>query len=64
MIGKNIVIYIHNVQYDSTFIKSAVDIIDNLHDKIILLNDDSVDGFTISDENLREINKEYAQFIQ
>lgn len=64
MIGKNIVIYIHNVQYDSTFIKSAVDIIDNLHDKIILLNDDAVDGFNISDENLQEINKEYTQFIQ
>ena len=40
MIGKNIAIYIHNVHYDSTLIKSAVDIIDNLHEKIILLNDD------------------------
>ena len=33
-----------------------------VHEKIILLNDDSDDGFTRSDENLQEIDKAYAQY--
>lgn len=64
MIGKNIVIYIHNVNYEPTIIKMTVDIIDNLNEKLLLLDDNENNDFTISDENLQEINKEYANFIQ
>lgn len=62
--GKNIVIYIHNANYDSTIIKTTVDIIDNLHEKLAMINEEQNDEFSISDENLQEINKEYACFIQ
>ena len=63
-IGKNIVIYIHNVKYEPTVIKMTVDIIDNLNEKLLLLDNNENNDFTISDENLQEINKEYANFIQ
>ena len=62
--GKNIVIYIHNANYDSTIIKTTVDIIDNLNEKLAMINEEQNDEFSISDENLQEINKEYASFIQ
>ena len=64
MIGKNIVIYIHNVNYEPTIIKMTVDIIDNLNEKLTIINEEQNDEFSISDENLQEINKEYACFIQ
>ncbi len=63
-IGKNIVIYIHNVKYEPTVIKMIVDIIDNLNEKLVMINEEQNDEFSISDENLQEINKEYANFIQ
>ncbi len=64
MINKKILIYIHNVKYDSTVIKMAIDVIDNLSEKFNLLENDDIIDFSISDENLKEINKEYSDFIK
>ena len=56
--GKNIMIYIHNVKYDPTVIKLAIDTIDNISEKLKLINTDDVANFSISEENLCDFNKE------
>ncbi len=63
MIGKQIVIYIHNVKYDPTIIKMAIDIIDNLSEKMELFEHDDSNDFTLSEENLNEIYQEYSLFV-
>ena len=71
--GFNVLIYIHNVKYCSQLIKTAVDIIDSLADKILELKkhdghaksaDANNDEFTIPKEVLKEINKEIQYFIE
>ena len=56
----NIMLYIHNMNYDSDKIKLGVDIIDNLYSRLKLNNKDDV---KISSTLLNEINKEYNIFI-
>ena len=62
--GKNIMIYIHNVKYDPTVIKLAIDTIDNISEKLKLINTDNAVNFSISEENLCDFNKEYSNFIE
>ena len=62
--GKNIMIYIHNVKYDPTVIKLAIDTIDNISEKLKLINTDDAVNFSISEEILCDFNKEYSNFIE
>ena len=61
-VGKQIVIYIHNVKYDATIIKMAIDVIDNLSDKMILFEMDDTSDHK-STEILQEMEAEYNNFI-
>jgi hypothetical protein len=60
--NRNVLLYIHNVNYDPEIIKIAIDIIDSFKYKLdeITLTDD----YTISKDTLDEINKEYQLFIE
>lgn len=62
--GKNIVIYIHNVKYDPIIIRLAIDIIDNLCEKMAILNNENEDDYCISEETFKLIYKEYNEFVQ
>ena len=63
IIGKNILIYVHNVDYNSNIINIAVDIIDSLSHKLSEL--DEVDNEVyIPKDTLDEINKEYSKFVE
>jgi len=58
--NNNIMLYIHNMNYDSDKIKLGVDIIDNLYSRLKLNNKDDI---KISSDLLSLINKEYNTFI-
>ena len=60
--NRNVLLYIHNVNYDPEIIKIAIDIIDSFKSKLdeITLTDD----YSISNETLEEINKEYQLFVE
>jgi len=60
--NSNIVVYLHNVEYDADRIKAAVDIIDHFKTQ---LNDFTVqsEGLTVDKIILDEINVEYHNFI-
>ena len=58
--NNNIMLYIHNMNYDSDKIKIGVDIIDNLYSRLKLNNKDDI---KISSEILNQINKEYNILI-
>lgn len=58
----NVLIYIQNCEYSPDKIRIAVDIIDNLSQKVAELNADSDDN-TIPVEVLDDINQEYQVFI-
>ncbi len=63
LIGKQIVIYIHNVKYDPTIIKMAIDVIDNLSEKMILFETDNTSDHSVSSEIIQEMEAEYKVFI-
>jgi hypothetical protein len=60
--NRNVLLYIHNVNYDPEIIKIAIDIIDSFKTKLdeITLTDD----YSISKDTLEEINKEYLIFVE
>jgi len=60
--NRNVLLYIHNVNYDPAIIKIAVDIIDSFKSKLdeITLTED----YSISNDTLEEINKEYQLFVE
>ena len=58
--NKNILIYIHYVDYDIAKINLAINTIDLLFDKLININDKNV---TISNDILKNINTEYHNFV-
>ena len=60
--NRNVLLYIHNVNYDPEIIKIAIDIIDSFKTKLdeITLTDD----YPISKDTLEEINKEYQLFVE
>ena len=57
-----VLIYLHKVNYDSTKIQIAIDIIDNLYPKLteLYIND----KFVITNEQINKINDEYIEFIK
>lgn len=60
----NVIVYLHNVEYSGEKIKTAVDIIDNLYDKLsVITSKESQQGITIKKECLDKINEEYQFFI-
>jgi hypothetical protein len=60
--NRNVLLYIHNVNYDPEIIKIAIDIIDSFKTKLdeITLTDD----YPISKDTLEEINREYQLFAE
>jgi ABC-type Zn uptake system ZnuABC Zn-binding protein ZnuA len=64
IVNKNIVVFLHNVEYCSLKISNAVDIIDNLSMKFRLFKEEyKTDDISIPKELLDTINKEYQLFI-
>lgn len=61
--GKNILVYVHNVDYSPNIIKIASDIIDSLADKLVEITEDK-EEFNISKEIIDDINKEYAKVLE
>jgi len=59
---KNIVVYLHNVDYDSDKIKVAIDIIDHFKSQITDIDTGS-DVLTIEKHILDDINSEYQLFM-
>lgn len=59
-----VLIYLHNVEYNSDKINTAVSIIDNLSTKLSAINDsEEENGFSINKELLEKINKELQDFL-
>jgi hypothetical protein len=58
--NNNILIYIHNVDYDSNKINIAINLIDLLSEKI---KKEDIKDFKISNETLKNINNEYNNLI-
>lgn len=59
----NVLVYVHEVNYDAEKIKSAVDIIDNLKPKLDDLSENNENKtVAINEETVNEINKEYQTF--
>ena len=60
----NVLVYLHNVQYSQEKIKTAIDIVDNLYDKIQLIyNNEDIEGINIKKETLDMINEEFQKFL-
>jgi hypothetical protein len=59
----NVIVYIHNADYNETTIKMAFVVIDKISEKINMLNTDNK-NIIISDESLCKIQNEYNQFIE
>lgn len=60
----NVIVYLHHVEYSGDKIKMAVDIIDNLYDKLtIITSKETQQGITIKKESLDRINEEFQFFI-
>jgi len=62
IIDKNVVIYIHFVEYDSQIIKVGIDIIDSISLKLTEFQKIENPDHIISNELLTQINKEYTAF--
>ena len=58
-----VLIYLHNVEYSEEKIKTAVDIIDKLSDKLVELSIDDAEGITIDKDILDKINVEFQVFM-
>lgn len=61
--NKMVIVYVHNVEYNSDKIKSATDIIDTLSLKLREIGNDHNADVTIDKDVLEEINKEYQLFM-
>ena len=67
-VGQNVLVYVHNVQYQKQIIKIAVDMIDHLSPKVLelLSIDQDIDRtqHTISQDTIDEINKEIHRSLE
>ena len=62
----NVVIFLHNVNYDSDKIRTAVDIIDHFQQVLVEISDngeDDTEKMEIGKEKLEEINIEFNTFV-
>ena len=60
--NRNVLLYIHNVNYNPEIIKIAIDIIDSFKSKLDEIN--ITDDYSISKDTLEEINREYQLFVE
>jgi hypothetical protein len=60
--NRNVLLYVHNVNYDPEIIKIAIDIIDSFKAKLDEIT--TTDDYSISNDTLEEINKEYQLFVE
>jgi hypothetical protein len=60
--NRNVLLYVHNVNYDPDIIKIAIDIIDSFKSKLDEIT--TTDDYSISKDTLEEINKEYLIFVE
>lgn len=58
----NVLIYVHNLKYDSDKIKLAINIIDNLSDKLDEIKE-KTNGVFLSQDTLKNLNQQYLLFI-
>jgi hypothetical protein len=60
--NRNVLLYIHNVNYDPEIIKIAIDIIDSFKSKLDEIT--TTDDYSISKDTLDDINSEYQIFVE
>jgi hypothetical protein len=60
--NRNVLLYIHNVNYDPEIIKIAIDIIDSFKSKLDEIT--TTDDYSISKDTLDDINNEYQIFVE
>ena len=60
--NRNVLLYIHNVNYDPEIIKIAIDIIDSFKAKLDEIT--TTDDYSISKDTLDDINNEYQIFVE
>ena len=58
-----VLIYLHNVEYSEEKIKTAIDIIDKLSDKLSEISLDDSDGIVIEKDVMDKINTEFQVFM-
>ena len=58
-----ILVYVHNVEYNSSRIQIAIDVIDSLSNKLKEFTQDADEENTISKEIVEDINDQYTSFI-
>jgi len=61
--GVNVLLYLHNCEYNQDLIQCAIDVIDHLTLLLKDINNKSNNTCNISNEILTTINMEYTQFI-
>lgn len=59
----NIIVYVHEAEYNPSKIEAAIDIIDQLFNKMRQLKFTGIDDFTIPKDVMDSINNEYQLFI-
>jgi|TARA_B110000114_G_C15094811_1_gene400679 hypothetical protein len=59
----NVLVYIHNVEYSSEKIKTAIDIVDNLSLKLKDFENSNTEGIRIPKDVLDNINSEFQVFV-
>ena len=59
----NIIVYVHEAEYNPSKIEAAIDIIDQLFNKMRQLKYTGIDDFTIPKDVMDSINNEYQLFI-
>ena len=57
-----VLIYLHNVEYSEEKIRTAIDIIDKLSDKLAELNLNDTEGIIIEKDILDKINSDFQGF--
>ena len=59
-----VLVYLHHVEYSYDKIKMAIDVIDNLYNKLQLIKNTDDTSYTISKETLERINFQHTEFIK
>ena len=62
IINNNILIYIHNMNYEGERLTTAIEIIDSLYEKLEVIKT-NIGTINIDEETLERINNQYKQFI-
>jgi len=60
--NKNVLLYVHEVNFDNNIIKTSIEIVENFKIKLDEISYNTTD-FTIETETLEEINKDFSEYI-